>query len=150
MKTLLPHQATAKIDFRLIPRMEPDAVVKALRTHLDRHGFSDVAVEMHGAYPWSKSSIHQPVNAALFDAYKASGFETEVWPLLPGSAPFYLFTRDLQIDVALGGLGHGGRQHSPNEYATVAGMKLFEKSVATFVVRLAERWRDESPTARGT
>ena len=150
MKTLLPHEAMAKIDFRLIPRMEPDTVVKALRAHLDRHGFSDIAVEMHGAYPWSKSSIHQPVNAALFDAYKASGFETEVWPLLPGSAPFYLFTRDLQIDVALGGLGHGGRQHSPNDYATVAGMKLFERSVATFVVRLADRWRDQSPTARGT
>jgi acetylornithine deacetylase/succinyl-diaminopimelate desuccinylase-like protein len=105
-------------------------------------------VEVRGAYPWSKSSIHAPVNAALFGAYGDFGYETEVWPLLPGSAPFYLFTRDLEIDVAIGGLGHGGRQHSPNEYATVAGMKLFEKSVATFFVGLAKQWR-EQPVATG-
>jgi len=35
-------------------------------------------------------------------------------------------------------LGHGGRVHSPNEYATVAGMRDHEKSIATFLYRLAE------------
>jgi acetylornithine deacetylase/succinyl-diaminopimelate desuccinylase-like protein len=144
MKTLLPHEATAKIDFRLIPRMEPENVVEALRAHLDKHGFPEIEIKQHGSYPWSKSSITSPANAALYGAYIDSGYETDVWPLLPGSAPFYLFTRELGIDVAIGGLGHGGGQHSPNEYATVEGMKLFEKSVVMFVEHLAERWRDAS------
>jgi acetylornithine deacetylase/succinyl-diaminopimelate desuccinylase-like protein len=144
MKTLLPHEATAKIDFRLIPRMEPEKVVQALRAHLDKHGFPEVEISQQGAYPWSKSSITSPVNAALYAAYGEFGYPTDVWPLLPGSAPFYLFTRHLGIDVAIGGLGHGGGQHSPNEYATVAGMKLFEKSVARFMVQLADRWSNEA------
>jgi acetylornithine deacetylase/succinyl-diaminopimelate desuccinylase-like protein len=144
MKTLLPHEAVAKIDFRLIPHMEPEKVVEAVRAHLDKHGFSQVDVQLHGTYPWSKSSIADPVNAALHDAYGEFGLKTEVWPLLPGSAPFYVFTRDLGMPVAIGGLGHGGGQHSPNEYARVEGMKNFEKSVVAFMVRLAERWRDEA------
>lgn len=37
----------------------------------------------------------------------------------------------------MGGMGHGGRQHSPNEYATVEGMRLYEKSVACFVAEFA-------------
>lgn len=33
----------------------------------------------------------------------------------------------------MGGLGHGGRAHSSNEYATVEGMRLFARSVARFL-----------------
>ena len=34
-------------------------------------------------------------------------------------------------------MGHGGRQHSPNEYATGEGLRLFEKSVVRFVGEFA-------------
>lgn len=137
MKTLLPHEAIAKVDVRLVPNMDPDKVVKAMRKHLDAQGFVNVEATAVASYPWSKSSINDPINAALQGAYREFGFEPEVWPLIPGSAPIYLFTRDLGIQFALGGLGHGGRQHSPNEYATVEGMRLYEKSVASFITRFA-------------
>jgi acetylornithine deacetylase/succinyl-diaminopimelate desuccinylase-like protein len=138
MKTLLPHEATAKVDVRLVPRMDPDKVVASIRRHLDTNGFPEVEVTALASYPWSKSGINDPINAALVGAYREFGCEPEVWPLIPGSAPIYLFTRDLGMQFALGGLGHGGRQHSPNEYATVAGMKLYEKSAASFILRFAE------------
>jgi acetylornithine deacetylase/succinyl-diaminopimelate desuccinylase-like protein len=138
MKTLLPHEAIAKVDVRLVPRMDPDDVVAAIRRHLDSNGFPEVEVRAMASYPWSKSSINDPINVALVGAYREFGCEPEVWPLIPGSAPIYLFTRDLRMQFALGGLGHGGRQHSPNEYATVAGMKLYEKSAASFLLRFAE------------
>ncbi len=38
----------------------------------------------------------------------------------------------------MGGLGHGGRAYSPNEYATIKGMRLFERSVAAFPQRFGE------------
>jgi acetylornithine deacetylase/succinyl-diaminopimelate desuccinylase-like protein len=41
----------------------------------------------------------------------------------------------LKMPFVMGGLGHGGRAHSPNEYATVEGMRLFERSVASFLQR---------------
>ena len=58
--------------------------------------------------------------------------------MIGGSAPFYLFTDELRLPIVIGGLGHGGRAHSPNEYANLEGMKLFEKSVATYLQFFAQ------------
>ena len=44
------------------------------------------------------------------------------------------------MPIAMGGLGYGGRQHSPNEYATVEGMRQFEKSAAAYVVHFANHF----------
>jgi acetylornithine deacetylase/succinyl-diaminopimelate desuccinylase-like protein len=137
MKTVLPHEARAKIDVRLVPNMEPEVVVERIRRHLARRGFDDVDVRVQSGYTWSKSSVTDVANAPLVSAYEALGFDAEVWPLVSGSAPFYLFTRELGVPVAMGGLGHGGRQHSPNEYATVPGLELFEKSAAAYVLEFA-------------
>jgi acetylornithine deacetylase/succinyl-diaminopimelate desuccinylase-like protein len=71
--------------------------------------------------------------------YRDMGFEPEIWPHLGGSAPFYLFIETLNIPIAMGGLGHGARAHSPNEYATLDGMKSYEKSIATFLMNLATK-----------
>jgi acetylornithine deacetylase/succinyl-diaminopimelate desuccinylase-like protein len=137
MKTLLPHEAVAKIDIRLVPNMDPEEVVASVRRHLDTHGFSQVDVHTVSSYPWSKSSIEEPINSALLAAYRDFGFDPQIWPLIPGSAPIHLFTRQLGLQFAVGGLGHGGRQHSPDEYATVAGMRLYEKSAASLIFRFA-------------
>lgn len=144
-KTIIPHVAQAKVDIRMVPRMEPQRVIQLFRDHLDRHGYSDIEVHVEDTYKWSKSRIDDPPVRALMRTYRELGHEPEVWPHLAGSAPFYLFTDVLKIPVALGGLGHGGRVHSPNEYATVAGLKDQERSIAVFMYRLAEELerRDE-------
>lgn len=139
MKTVLPDEARAKIDIRLVPTMRPEHVVERVRAHLDRHGFEHIEVRQHSGYPASKSSVSDPVNSAMVEAYQEMGCEPEIWPLIAGAAPFYLFTQELGIPLAVGGMGHGGRQHSPNEYAIEAGMREYEKSAAAFVVKYSAR-----------
>ncbi len=136
-KTVLPHEARAKLDCRLVPRMRPELTLRRIREHLDRYGFGDIELIVHDAYPWAKTSIRAEVVQALIKSLRDFGFEPEVWPHLGGSAPFYLFTEVLGLPFAMGGLGHGGRAHSPNEYATVEGMRLFEKSVVNFLCTFA-------------
>ena len=109
-----------------------------VRQHLRRHGFDDIEVRLEDAYKWAKTTIDDPTVRALLRTYRDFGIEPELWPHLGGSAPFYLFTDVLQIPFAFGGLGHGGRVHSPNEYATVEGMKRHELSMAAFLYHLAE------------
>ena len=41
-KTVIPAEATGKIDFRLVPDQDPEKIADLLRAHLDRHGFRDV------------------------------------------------------------------------------------------------------------
>jgi acetylornithine deacetylase/succinyl-diaminopimelate desuccinylase-like protein len=143
-KTLLPYEAHAQIDVRLVPNMEPARVIEDVNAFLREGGFEQVEVSVRSAYPWSKGSISDLGNSVVRDTYRYFGREPQVWPLSPGSAPFYAFNRILGLPVARGGLGHGGRQHAPNEYATVAGMKQFEKFVAAFLVTIAKRAAEDA------
>lgn len=136
-KTLLPHEVRAKMDVRLVPDMEPDRVKARLLAHLQAIGRGDLEVRFEEGYPPAGTSVRAPVVQALIRALRSLGYEPEVWPRLAGSAPFYLFTRVLGQPFAMGGLGHGGRAHSPNEYATVEGMRLFARSVARFLEEFA-------------
>ncbi len=138
MKTLLPHEVRAKMDVRLVPNMEPERIRERIRAHLRRIGRGDLEVHFYEGYPPAKTSVNEPVVQALIRTFRTLGHEPEVWPHLAGSAPFYLFRRVLHQPFATGGLGHGGRPHSPNEYATLEGMRLFERSVAGFLYAFAE------------
>lgn len=131
-KTLLPHEARAKVDIRMVPDMDPQHTVDKVRAHLDRHGFQDVQIEMHNLYPWAKVSAKEQVVQALLKAYEELGRKPQVVPLNPGSAPYYVFQRTLEIPYIAGGLGHGSRQHSSNEYCTVQGVMDFQKSIVAF------------------
>jgi acetylornithine deacetylase/succinyl-diaminopimelate desuccinylase-like protein len=133
MKTLLPHEVKVKMDVRMVPNMEPHRVREKILAHFKKIGRDDIQVHFHEGYPPAKSSVTEPVVQALLRAIRSFGCEPEIWPHIAGSAPFYAFRRILNQPFAMGGLGHGGRPHSPNEYATVEGMKLFEKSVAKFI-----------------
>jgi acetylornithine deacetylase/succinyl-diaminopimelate desuccinylase-like protein len=143
-KTMVPHEAKAKIDIRLVPDMTVEQAVECVRRHVERRGFGDIVeVNVKSGYPWSKSRLHDNANGALGVAYDAFDVEVEPWPLVPGAAPLYLFTDLLGVGVGMGGMGHGGRQHSPNEYATVEGMRAFEKSMVRFMHALADGARDD-------
>jgi acetylornithine deacetylase/succinyl-diaminopimelate desuccinylase-like protein len=139
-KTLLPHEARAKVDIRMVPNMRPERMIQLVRDHLARHGYADkIEVRVEDAYPPAKTRLGgNPAAQALLKTYRELGFEPEIWPHLSGSAPFYLFTEALNIPTVMGGLGHGGRSHSPNEYATLEGLKQYERSVASFLVNLGE------------
>jgi acetylornithine deacetylase/succinyl-diaminopimelate desuccinylase-like protein len=41
-KTILPHEAKAKLDFRLVPDQDPHEILDLLMKHLEREGFGDV------------------------------------------------------------------------------------------------------------
>jgi len=68
----------------------------------------------------------------MIKTYREMGKEPQIWPINPGSAPYYVFERHLNIPYVTGGMGHGARQHSSNEYCTVQGVLDFEKSMAIF------------------
>jgi len=133
-KTVLPHTAKAKVDIRLVPHMKTDEILEKFRNHLKKHGFADIEVDVHDCYPWSQVSVREEVVQAMLRTYRRHGFEPEIWPRIGGSAPFYLFNQPpLSLPYIMGGLGHGSRAHSPNEYITVEGIRDNEKSIATFL-----------------
>lgn len=89
-KTVLPHEAMVKVDFRLVPNLTPELVLDLLRQHLDRRGFSDVEiVELGGEHP-ARSDPQAPIVQAAVEAARAVyGQEPVVYPLMAGSGPMY-------------------------------------------------------------
>jgi acetylornithine deacetylase/succinyl-diaminopimelate desuccinylase-like protein len=136
-KTLVPHEATVKMDVRMVPCMEPDRVVAAIRRHLDEHGFSDIEMKVLNKYYWSKVPLESRAIQSMLKAYEQLGHRVRVEPLNPGSAPYWIFERVLGIPYVTGGLGHGSRQHSSDEYCTVQGVLDFEKSMVLFLANYA-------------
>ncbi|HEV8470614.1 MAG TPA: M20/M25/M40 family metallo-hydrolase [Candidatus Limnocylindria bacterium] len=121
-KTVLPAVASAKIDFRLVPDLTPEAVVTLLRAHLDRRGFGDIEIlPGHGEPPsrWPTDSI---AARAAVDACRATyGAEPVVYPLLAGSGPMAQVCDRLGIPVAGFGAGNAASaNHAPNENIAIA------------------------------
>lgn len=142
-KTVLPPSATAKIDVRIVPDMTIEGTRRKVMAHLRKRGFTDIRMRNYEDYPWSKTGATTPVARACIDAMKYHGKEPEVWPMVAGSAPYYLFDEVLKVPWGSAGLGRGGKAHSPNEFAVVDGMKRFEKSVVTVFCKFREHADEE-------
>jgi len=137
-KTVLPRSARAKIDIRFGPNMEPEEVIEKIKKHLLRYGYDDIEVIVRDNYTWSKTDVHEEFVQKFVGAYHQHGKNPEIWPMATWAAPYFVFSRILRLPVVSGGLGHGGRQHSPDEFFTVEGLREFEKFVATFLFAVAE------------
>ena len=137
-KTVLPRKATAKIDVRFGPNLEPEEVVEKFRKYFVDQGFDDIEVRVRDSYTWSKTDFSEDIVQQMLQAYRLHNIEPEVWPMATWAAPYFVFSRILRLPLVSGGLGHGGRQHAANEYMTVKGLLDFEKFVATFLYLFAD------------
>lgn len=146
-KTILPHMATAKMDSRLPPGLDPEEALQKIRAHLDANGFADIELRRMSAYPAAQTSVSAPlVQAALSVANKYTE-RVAVNPRLAGSAPFYQFTERLGIPMVPFGMGYGTGAHAPDEIMliepkeglAVAGLAEIEKSYVDFLYALAEK-----------
>ena len=122
-KTILPHQAYAKVDIRLVKDMTVEDTVRKLRAHLKKRGFGDLEIQIHGPYGAAKTDPDSWIAQAAVEAIRAHGKEPEVWPSSGGTMPAFAFDEYLRLPWVSTGLGHGSRAHAPNEYASIDGMK---------------------------
>jgi len=140
-KTVLPAEATAKIDMRLVPDQKPDDIARKLRRHLDEQGFADVEISpsQHFLIP-SRTPIDHPavdiIAAALRETYEA---EPIIFPNIGGAGPNYIFTDVLrQPCFVVPHATHDQANHAPNENMEVEGFfrgirtqcRVFEKFAA--------------------
>jgi acetylornithine deacetylase/succinyl-diaminopimelate desuccinylase-like protein len=145
VKTILPHTATAKMDSRLPMGVDPERQLARIRTHLDKHGFSDVEIKKLSAYPAAQTSIDAPLVQAAMEVFSKWATIDGVMPRIGGSAPFYQFTERLGLPLVFNGLGSGTGAHGPNEYmlihpaegSKVAGLADIEKSYVDLLFALS-------------
>ncbi|BAK94687.1 M20/M25/M40 family metallo-hydrolase [Tetragenococcus halophilus] len=135
-KTILPRQAMAKIDVRLVPGYEPDKVTELLRKHLDSNGFEDVALELITSVMPFRTNLEDPFVEIVIDSAKKVYGEDKVVlePNSAGTGPMYGFGKYLNVPI----LGSGTEweksgAHAPNENIRLAD---FYQGVEHMVVLL--------------
>src|SRR5438132_1495002 len=138
-KTVLPHEAYAKIDIRLVKDMTVEGTLRKLRAHLKKRGYDDLRIEVHGPYGPAKTDPESWIAKAAIEAVEANGRKPEVWPSSGGTMPAFAFDEYLRLPWVSTGLGHGSRAHAPNEYASIDGMRRFMAGEATLLYAAAKR-----------
>jgi acetylornithine deacetylase/succinyl-diaminopimelate desuccinylase-like protein len=140
-KTVIPAQAMAKLDIRLVPDLTPRLGYQLLCDHLRRRGFADVDVVdlQDGLIPARTAPdalIARAVASALEDA---GGVAPVVYPTSAGSGPMFELCQAYGIDVASAGAGwYGSRAHAPDESIRVADFVESVKFVGRLLQRFAE------------
>lgn len=120
-KTVLPHEAVAKCDIRLVEAQTPADILAKVAAHVARHAPEVEFVPLHGMLP-SRTPIDAPFTALVCRAVEAArGVAPLLYPCLGGSLPDYVFTKTLGIPAYVIPYANADEaNHAPNENISIS------------------------------
>ena len=121
-----------QLDLRLVPDMNADEALAALKAHLAKRGFGDIEVNMTGGYdPTNTRPCTTDPSATT--VYRQEGIDPSPAPRSPGSWPGYVFTGEpVNLRRAF--------RHGPRQRRACAGRILRD--------RIQESRKSKTSTAR--
>lgn len=129
-KTVLPGHALVKIDFRLVPKMDPKKQIARLKKHLKSKGFGDIKLTIYHGEAAAKTKPSDPFVTIV----KKSADEVFGKSILnvsnAGTGPMYSFVNILNAPcISIGSTYIFSRIHSPNEFARIDLLKKTTKCI---------------------
>jgi acetylornithine deacetylase/succinyl-diaminopimelate desuccinylase-like protein len=130
-KTITPSKAMVKIDFRLVPNMDPGLQFKRLEKHLVENGFEDIKVTLINGEAAGRTALdNQYVKIIEKSANEIFG-DSIISISSAGTGPMYDFIDLLKAPcISIGGTYIFSRIHSPNEFAKI---DLLEKTTKCMI-----------------
>jgi len=127
-KTVLPGEALVKIDFRLVPKMDPKKQALRLKTHLKSKGFSDVHIKVFHGEAAARTNSSDPFVSHVKNAADKSFGKSILNVSNAGTGPMYPFVEILKAPcISIGSTYMFSRIHSPNEFARIDLLKKTTK-----------------------
>jgi acetylornithine deacetylase/succinyl-diaminopimelate desuccinylase-like protein len=142
-KTVLPKEARAKLDIRLVPDQDPEAIFDSLRSFLGDKGFDDIEVrriEGEGDLLPARSDPSAPfIQKVVRACREVSGRQPVIVPSSGGSGPMAPFTmpRPRGLGLPTAGIGTGypdSRAHGPNENIRLSDMRAHMHTFAALLL----------------
>ena len=122
VKTILPAYASAKMEVRLVPGLEPHDVLDKIRKQLDKNGYDRVEL----TYTLGEMSYRSDMSApSILNVIElAKNFYPEGISVLPtsaGTGPMHTVFEALEVPMAAFGLGNANsRDHGGDENVKIA------------------------------
>lgn len=138
-KTVLPHEAVARCDIRLVEAQSAEEILAKVKAHVQRYA-PNVTVTSYGGMDPSKTPLDSPFTKPLCQAlYAAQGREPLLIPSKGASLPSYVFTRTLGIPTF--GVPYANvdeSNHAPNENLEIARFLMGIKTSAAMLNYLGQ------------
>ena len=138
VKTILPSEASAKVEVRLVPGLEPHGVLELIRKQLDKNGFDKVELvytlgEMSHRSDMSASPILNVIELAKKFYQKG----VSVLPTTAGTGPMHTVFEVLEVPMVAFGLGNANsRDHGGDENVRIADyythIELIKELIASY------------------
>jgi len=141
-KTVLPSTALTKLDFRLVPDMDPKRQLQRLTNHLKNYGFGDdIGIKLIHGESASRTPLNQPFVKQVKDsAEEAFGVEPIVSVSSSGTGPMHSFVKILGAPcVSVGSTSIYARIHSPNEFARIDLLNKATKCIAAIIEKFGKQ-----------
>ena len=137
-KTVLPHEAFAKCDIRLVEAQSADEIFAKVVAHVRLHA-PGVEVIHQGSMEPSKTPLDSPFTEPLRRAIEAAqGIEPLLVPAMGGSLPDYVFTKTLGIPAFVVPYANADEaNHAPNENLEVERFFMGIKTGAAMLAYIA-------------
>ncbi len=152
-------EASASIDFRLVPKQTPELVRKQVEAHLEALGYFIVhdppdeatrrahrkliRLQWEGGYPAARARLDSPVSVSVAKTMEAAiGGPVIKMPTLGGSVPMYLFEQKLRVPVLLLPIAnYDNNQHSHNENIRLKNLWDGIEIYAAMFADLGKNWK---------
>jgi acetylornithine deacetylase/succinyl-diaminopimelate desuccinylase-like protein len=136
-KTIIPNKAIAKLDFRLVPNMDPLIQFKRLCEHMQDQGFNKSLLEiklLQKEWPARTTPVNHPFIKVVEES--ATGIFGSTIKSISSAAtgPMYYFINILNVPcVCIGSSYKYGKSHSPNEFARLDLLNKTTKWISTII-----------------
>ena len=138
-KTVLPSNAIARLDFRLVPEMNPEALFERLKDHIREKGFSDlIDINLLGKQPPARTSISHPFVKLVVESAKETYGTAIISISCAGTGPMFYFHKILAAPcVCMGASYKFCREHSPNEFMRIDILNKTTKCIGNIIEKFA-------------
>lgn len=137
-KTVLPSRALVKIDFRLVPKMDPKKQLVRLKKHLKENDFGDIDVKLIHGEAAARTDISDPFVKIVKDAADSTFGSSILSVSSAGTGPMFSFVKFLHSPcIAIGSTYIFSRIHSPNEFARIDLLKKTTKCMCKIIRNFA-------------
>ncbi len=155
---VIPTQATASLDFRLVPDQTPARVRELVEAHVRSQGYHVVhdeptlearakharvaRIQWEQGYPGIRTDMDAPLSVAVMRVLgTATGGRVVAIPMLGGSLPMYLFAEILNAPLVIVPIvNHDNNQHAANENLRIGNLREGIELYAQLFARLGSDW----------
>jgi acetylornithine deacetylase/succinyl-diaminopimelate desuccinylase-like protein len=139
-KTVLPAEAIAKLDFRLVPDMVPEKQLERIKKHLKENRFkeNEIAVKFIHGEAAARVSATDPFVNIVQEAAKEIFGSVITSVSSAGTGPMHSFIEILKSPcVSVGSTYVYAKIHSPNEFARVDLLNNATKCICNIMEKFA-------------